>query len=63
MQQIKMNSRNMLIIAVSLGVGVGLSLVPEATQQLPFNVQIVLTSGVVPAALLSIILNLLLPDK
>lgn len=63
MQTIKLNSRNMLIIAISLGLGVGLNLVPEATQQLPLNMQIVLTSGVVPAAVTSIILNVILPES
>ncbi|WP_218144073.1 uracil-xanthine permease family protein [Amphibacillus marinus] len=62
-QDINLNSRNMLIITISLGVGVGLNLVPEATQQLPFNLQVVLTSGVGPAAIISIFLNLLLPEE
>ncbi|WP_083512040.1 uracil-xanthine permease family protein [Amphibacillus sediminis] len=63
LQSINLNSRNMLIIAISLGVGVGFNMVPEATAQLPFNLQMVLTSGVIPAALIAIVLNLLLSDQ
>lgn len=63
LRNIKLNNRNMLIIAVSLGIGIGLNLVPEATQQLPRNLQLFLTSGVVPAALVSIILNLCIPEN
>ncbi|MDU5082687.1 uracil-xanthine permease family protein [Tissierella carlieri] len=63
LRNIKMNSRNMLIIAISLGLGIGLNIVPEATQNLPRDIQLFLTSGVVPAGLVSIILDLCLPDN
>lgn len=63
LKNIKFDNRNMLIIAVSLGLGVGLNLVPEATQQLPRDLQLFLTSGVVPAAVVSIALNLLIPEN
>lgn len=63
LKDVKLDSRNMLIIAMSLGLGVGLNLVPEATQQLPRDLQFFLTSGVVPAAVISITLNLLLPNN
>ena len=56
------NRRNMVIFAVSLSVGFGLQLEPTALQHLPRTLQILLTSGLLPAAALSIILNLLLPD-
>ncbi len=57
------NRRNMVIFAVSLSVGLGLQLVPEALQHLPKTAQILLTSGLLPAAALSIILNLVLPEE
>lgn len=63
MQTIKLNSRNMLIIAISMGLGVGMNIVPEVTQQLPINMQIALTSGVVPAAVTAIFLNIVLPES
>ena len=56
------NRRNMVIFAVSLSVGLGLQLEPGALQHLPKTAQILLTSGLLPAALLSIVLNLALPQ-
>lgn len=55
--------RNMVILAVSLSLGLGLQLVPEALQHLPKTLGILLTSGLLPAAALSIILNLTLPEE
>ncbi|MEE4346929.1 MAG: solute carrier family 23 protein, partial [Paracoccaceae bacterium] len=57
------NRRNMVIFAVSLSVGLGLQLEPTALQHLPRTLQILLTSGLLPAAGLSIILNLVLPEE
>ncbi|RDD67855.1 purine permease [Thalassococcus profundi] len=57
------NRRNMVIFAVSLSVGLGLQLVPDALQHMPGTLQILLTSGLLPAAALSIILNLALPEE
>lgn len=56
------NRRNMVIFAVSLSVGLGLQQAPEALQHLGRTAQILLTSGLLPAAVLSIGLNLLLPE-
>ncbi|MDF1802365.1 nucleobase:cation symporter-2 family protein [Thalassovita sp.] len=56
------NRRNMVIFAVSLSVGFGLQLVPSALQHMPKTAQILLTSGLLPAAGLSILLNLILPE-
>jgi NCS2 family nucleobase:cation symporter-2 len=55
--------RNMLIFAVSLSIGLGLQMVPDALQHLPGTAKILLTSGLLPAAFLAIILNLLLPEE
>jgi NCS2 family nucleobase:cation symporter-2 len=57
------NRRNMLIFAVSLSIGLGLQMVPDALQHLPGTTKILLTSGLLPAAFLAIILNLLLPEE
>jgi len=63
LSEVKWNRRNMVIFAISLSVGLGLQLVPTALQHLPKTVQILLTSGLLPAAGLSIILNLILPEE
>lgn len=54
--------RNMLIFAVSLSLGFGLQLEPEALQHLPQMPQVLLASGLLPATFLAIVLNLLIPD-
>jgi len=55
--------RNMLIFGVSLSIGIGLELEPEAISHLPETLRIVLTSGVLPAAILAVVLNLFVPGR
>jgi len=55
------DKRNMVIFAISLSLGLGLQLEPEALQHLPQTLKILLTSGLLPAAGLAIFLNLVLP--
>ncbi len=62
LSDVNWNRRNMVIFAVSLSVGLGLQLAPEALQHLPDTLRILMTSGLFPAAVLSIVLNLLLPQ-
>ncbi len=56
------DKRNMVIFATALSVGLGLQLVPEALQHTGKTVQILLTSGLLPAAFIAIVLNLALPE-
>lgn len=63
LSDVNWNRRNMVIFAVSLSMGLGLQLVPDALQHLPKTLQILLTSGLLPAAAISIILNLALPEE
>ncbi|MCB1396544.1 MAG: purine permease [Rhodobacteraceae bacterium] len=56
------NRRNMVIFAVSLSVGLGLQLEPSALQHVGRTLQILLTSGLLPAAGIAVILNLILPE-
>ncbi len=58
----KMTRRNMVIIALSLSVGLGLNLVPSAVQYLPGIIKVLATSAVAPTALVAVVLNLILPD-
>lgn len=57
------NRRNMVIFAVSLSIGLGLQLEPSALQHLPDTARVLLSSGLLPAAFLAIILNLMLPPE
>ncbi|APX16932.1 uracil permease [Phaeobacter inhibens] len=56
------NRRNMVIFAISLSIGLGLQLEPGAVQHLPDTLRILMTSGLLPAALIAIVLNLVLPQ-
>ena len=60
---VKWNSRNMVIFAVSLSVGLGLQQVPNAMSFLSDTARILLTSGLLPAAFIAIVLNLVLPEE
>jgi NCS2 family nucleobase:cation symporter-2 len=60
--EVQMTRRNMIIIAISLTVGLGLNLVPTAVQYLPGIWQTLATSAVAPTAFLAIVLNQLLPE-
>jgi NCS2 family nucleobase:cation symporter-2 len=57
------NRRNMVIFAIALSLGLGLQLEPGALQHLPGTVQVLATSGILPAAVIAIVLNLLLPEE
>ncbi|APG48180.1 uracil-xanthine permease family protein [Phaeobacter porticola] len=57
------NRRNMVIFAISLSVGLGLQLEPGAVQHLPDTLRVLMTSGLLPAALIAVVLNLLLPTE
>jgi len=59
---VKWNRRNMVILAVSLGIGLGLQAVPSALQHMPSTFQVLLASGLLPVAFLAIVLNAVLPE-
>ena len=63
LSQVNWNRRNMMIFAISISVGLGLQLVPGALQHLDGTAKVLLSSGLLPAAFLAIILNLVLPDE
>jgi len=63
LSDVNWNRRNMVIFAVALSIGLGLQLEPGALQHLPQTPKILLTSGLLPAAFIAIILNLVLPQE
>ncbi len=62
LSEVKWNRRNMVIFATALSLSLGLQQVPEALQHLGRTAQILLTSGLLPAATIAIVLNLVLPE-
>jgi xanthine permease len=63
LSRVEWNQRNMLIFGFSLSVAFGLQLVPEALQHVPETARLLLASGVLPAAALAIVLNLVVPGR
>lgn len=57
------NRRNMVIFAIALSIGFGLQLEPDAVQHLPDTLGILMKSGLLPAAVIAIVLNLILPHE
>jgi xanthine permease len=54
--------RNMMIFGVALSLSVGLQLEPATIGHLPETLRVLLTSGVLPAAVIAVVLNLIVPD-
>jgi NCS2 family nucleobase:cation symporter-2 len=63
LSSVNWTQRNMLIFGVALSFGIGLELEPAAAAHLPQTLRIMLTSGVLPAAVIAVLLNLLMPDS
>ena len=62
--QSEMTKRNLLILGLSLSFGIGMYLKPEFTSHIPdfgIKLQLLLTTGLIPAGILAFILNSILP--
>ena len=60
----EMTARNVTILSVALGVGYGLGANPQVLVHLPEQLQLIFGgSGIVPAAVMAIILNIVLPKE
>lgn len=56
-----LDRHDLLVIAVAVGVGQGCAAVPEVTKILPEDLEVLMTSGIVPAAALAVVMNLARP--
>lgn len=63
LSEVNWNTRNMMIFAISLSLGLGLLQTPEALQHLDGTVKALLTTGLLPAAVCAIVLNLIVPES
>jgi xanthine permease XanP len=63
LSRVEMNRRNAIILATSLGVGLGVTFVPEVTQALPTLLKSALSSGIATGGLCALVLNILLPGE
>ena len=59
----RLNRHDLLVIAVSVGVGQGFALVPGAAANFPEELRVLLISGIVPAAFIAVVMNLVRPAE
>lgn len=58
------NNKNILVAAISIGAGLGVSVEPNIFQGLPQTIRLIFSNGVVVASLCAVLLNLIIqPDK
>jgi xanthine permease XanP len=60
---VPMNRRNVVILATSLGVGLGVTFVPEITQALPTMARNALSSGIATGGMCALLMNIVLPGE
>jgi NCS2 family nucleobase:cation symporter-2 len=60
---VKWDQRNMLIFGIALSLSMGLQLEPAALAHVPETLRVLLSTGVLPAALIAVTLNLVLPHE
>ena len=62
LRTIEMTNRNMVILAVSLAAGLGVTFLPEALEGFPKALHSILESGIATGSLLALVLNLVMPN-
>ncbi|WP_143316162.1 nucleobase:cation symporter-2 family protein [Clostridium sp. HBUAS56017] len=60
---IEMNNRNILIIAASIGLGLGVTFRPEFISQLPEGIRLIFSSGISTGTIVALILNKILKEE
>ena len=62
LSSVNWSRRNMMILATSMSIGLGLQQVPKSMQHLPDWLEMLAVSGLLPVAVISVVLNLILPE-
>ena len=62
LSSVNWSRRNMMILATSMSVGLGLQQVPKSMQHLPDWLEMLAVSGLLPVTVLAVFLNLVLPE-
>lgn len=60
---VRLSQRNMVILAVSLGLGLGVELRPDALHQVPEGLRTLVGSGLITGGLTALVLNAVLPER
>ncbi|SDO70025.1 nucleobase:cation symporter-2 family protein [Clostridium gasigenes] len=62
LSKVTLNERNLLIIATSVGLGLGVTFRPEVISQLPEGLKMIFASGISTGTIVALILNLVLKE-
>ncbi|ADK14577.1 MULTISPECIES: nucleobase:cation symporter-2 family protein [Clostridium] len=63
LSKVKLNNRNLLIIATSIGLGLGVTFRPEILSNLPESLKMIFSSGISTGTIAALILNLILREE
>lgn len=63
LSRVEINNRNLLIIATSIGLGLGVTFRPDSIANLPEGIQLIFASGISTGTIAALILNKLLKDE
>lgn len=63
LSRVQLNNRNLLIIATSIGLGLGVTFRPEFISQLPEWLKMIFSSGISTGTIVALVLNVLLREK
>jgi xanthine permease XanP len=63
LSQVTMNRRNAVILATSLGLGLGVTFVPQVIELLPATLRNALSSGIATGGMCALLLNIVLPGE
>lgn len=61
--KVKLDNRNLLIIAVSIGLGLGVTFRPELISKLPQSIKMLFSSGISTGTITALLLNVILKEK
>lgn len=63
LSRVKLNNRNLLIIATSIGLGLGVTFRPEFIAKLPEGLKMIFSSGISTGTIVALVLNVLLKEE
>lgn len=63
LSRVKINNRNLLIIATSIGLGLGVTFRPDFIAQFPEGIQLIFSSGISTGTITALVLNKLLKEE
>ncbi|WP_061321401.1 nucleobase:cation symporter-2 family protein [Clostridium botulinum] len=63
LSSVKLNNKNMLIIATAIGLGLGVTFRPEFIAQLPESLKMIFSSGISTGTIVALLLNVILKEK